>query len=82
VITPMAPTNPTATDHGGEAGPHTDITKVVAQHGTATHSIYSHGGGAHHVTSIHPDGHMHISTGHPSHEHASEHMAIAHGLGE
>lgn len=82
MITPNAPTHPTATDHGGEDGPHTDITKVVALHGPATHSHYTGGGGAHTVISHHADGHTHISTGHPSFGHAMEHMGVAHGAGE
>lgn len=80
MITPSAPTSPTATDHNGEAGPHNDIQKVVSQHGPAVSSIYSHGGGAHHIISIHSDGHQHISTGHPNFGHAMEHLGIAHGV--
>lgn len=73
---------PSAYDHGGEAGPHNNIKSVVAAHGHAMSSTYHQGGGAHHVTSVHPDGHHHISTGHPTFEHATEHMGIAHGVGE
>lgn len=66
-------------DHGGEAGDHSVISKIVASHGPALSHQHISDGQSHMVFSQHPDGHQHISTGHPSFGHALEHIGIAHG---
>lgn len=67
-------------DHNNIAGEHSVISTVAKEHGPAiSHIHFGDGSGAHHVISTHPDGHQHISTGHPNFGHALEHIGIAHG---
>lgn len=64
-------------DHGGQAGNHQIISKVVSAHGPALSHQHFSDGDTHTVVSQH-GGHQHISTGHPDFGHALEHIGIAH----
>ena len=67
-------------DHDGYEGDHSAIQKIAAEHGPARAHQHFQDGMTHRVVSHHGDGHLHISKGHPTFEHAHEHIGIAHGI--
>lgn len=66
-------------DHGGEAGDHSVISKIVKQHGPALSHQHFSDGQSHMIVTQHKDAHTHISAGHPDFGHAMQHIAAAHG---
>jgi hypothetical protein len=66
-------------DHEGQEGDHEVIQGVVAEHGPADSHEHTMEGEHHKVVSHH-GAHTHTSSGHPSHEHAHEHIGHAMGV--
>jgi hypothetical protein len=76
---PVPPGN-SSYDHEGAEGDHSVIQKIVDEHGPAKAHTLHEEGDTDTVVSQHPDGHTHVSLGHPDAVHAIGHIAVAHGV--